>query len=107
MGDVDHTHPLLLFEFSEQIHNGYPDGGVYHRHRLISDQNGRVGEEGPGDGDSLQLSSGELAGISPGDLRIRQTHRPKGFIDPFLCLLPPLGEAEIVQGLEEVAVHLP
>ena len=66
--DVDDGDAELVAQIPQQIDDRHPQGCVHHRYRLVGDQEGRVGNERPGDGHTLELAAGKLVRIAPGDL---------------------------------------
>jgi hypothetical protein len=75
--DIEDAHTQFIPELFEQVDNGHAQGGIDHRNRLMGDQECRVGQQSPGDGNPLQLSSRELIRIFPGKLLVGQTQQKK------------------------------
>ena len=62
VGDEDHRQPQLLLQFPQQRQHLGLDLGIEHADAFIADQHLRLQGQGPGDGHSLLLAAGELAG---------------------------------------------
>jgi len=64
VGDEDERQVEARSEVFEEIQDLGPDGDVEGADRLIGEQDPRSRREGPGDGDALPLTSGELVGVA-------------------------------------------
>jgi len=67
VGD-DHDGRAGLVELVDQGQDGLPGGLVEVPGRLVSEHDGGLADQGPGDGDSLSLPAGELRGAGPAAL---------------------------------------
>ena len=71
MGDEKVGHPVLTLELAEQGDDLGLDRHVEGRSRFVEDQQLRPEDDGPGDGDPLALTAGELVGVAMGHLRLQ------------------------------------
>ena len=92
MGDEDVGEMALLLELHEEVEylglNGHIQGG----HHLVTDDEGRLEGQGPGDGDALALTAGKLMGKAMPELGVKAHHLHHADHR----LLPLLGGAHMV-----------
>ena len=102
--DVDDGDAELVAQVPQQIDDRHSQGCVDHRHRLVGNEQRRVGNERPGDGHALQLAAGELVGIAPGDLPEAQSDFVQRLVHHRLRRGLGLGAKEATRRCIEVAI---
>ena len=96
----------LVAQRLEQVDDRHAQRGIDHRHRLVGDDQLRLGQQRPRDGRALQLPAGQLMWIAAGDLRQRQPDLAQRGIGARLCLPLIAGLAEAARRQEQVVVEL-
>ena len=60
VGDVDDRDAEVVAQRLEQVDDRHAERGVDHRHRLVGDDQRRLGDQRARDGDPLELAAGQL-----------------------------------------------
>ena len=81
MGDIDDRDAEIVAQRLEQVDDRHPQRRIDHRHRLVGDDQLRIGEQRAGDGDALQLPAGKLVRIATAHLLQRQPDLAQGLVD--------------------------
>ena len=66
--DVNDADLLFIPQLAEQVDDFHTQGGIDHRNRLIGKDQFRLGNEGACDRDTLNLPTGQLVRVAPGQL---------------------------------------
>ena len=102
VADEDHRRVVVPGQVDQHVDDLGADRHVQHRHRLVGNDEAGVQEHGADDGNSLQLTAGQLVGIAAHDVLSRaEAAGLQGLPDDFQPLLHRSADVVVLQGPQQ------